>query len=142
MNFNEVEPESIVSVDTALREFIDAHFEELDRRSNRLARALRALGANETTTVAVIVCDDMEKLVALSAVRKIGAAVAEMSCQLSPTELAVSYRLSDANVTLACIEGTTSWLAAGVGGLILGDGEGVKWWKLAELRESSEPLTH
>jgi acyl-coenzyme A synthetase/AMP-(fatty) acid ligase len=142
MNFNEVEPESIVSVDFALREFIDAHFEELDRRSNRLARALRAMGANEITTVAVVVCDDMEKLVALSAVRKIGAAVAEMPCQLSPAEFALSYRVSGANVTLACVEGTKSWLAAGVGGMILGDGEGVKWWKLAELRESCEPLSN
>jgi acyl-CoA synthetase (AMP-forming)/AMP-acid ligase II len=141
MNFNEVEPESIVAVDAGLREFIDAHFEELDRRSNRLARALRTMGVNETTTVAVVVCDDMEKLVALSAVRKIGAAVAEMPCQLSPSDFALSYRASGADVTLACLEGTQAWLASGVGGLILGDGEGVKWWKLAELRESSEPLT-
>jgi len=114
--------------------------EEFDRRSNRLARALRSTGASGKITVAIVVCDDKERSVALSAVGKIGGIAVEIPCGLPPAEFAVCYRASGATLTLACAEGTSTWLAAGVGGLILGDGEGVKWWKLAELRESAEPL--
>jgi acyl-coenzyme A synthetase/AMP-(fatty) acid ligase len=140
MNFNEVEPEMVCAVDPALITYIEQHFEELDRRSNRLARALRHMHVNEDVTVAIVVCDDTERLVALTAVRKLGAGVAEIPCELSPVEFANSYRASGATLTLAGIEGSQTWLSSGVGGLILGDGEGVIWWKLAELRESSESL--
>jgi acyl-coenzyme A synthetase/AMP-(fatty) acid ligase len=140
MNFNEVEPEMVSAVDSDVRAFIETHFEELDRRSNRLARVLRGMGVNSGTVVAIVVCDDTEKLVALAAVRKIGADVAEISCGESPREFERHYRTSGATLTLACAEGSQLWLNSDVGGLILGDGEGVRWWKLAELRESCESL--
>jgi fatty-acyl-CoA synthase len=140
MNFNEVEPETLCSVDSEVGLFIEAHFEELDQRSNRLARVLRSMGVSHGETIAVIVCDDTDRLVALAAIAKIGADVAECSCDLSASEFANFYRASGASTTLACSQGSLTWLASKVGGMILGDGEGVKWWKLAELRESSNSL--
>lgn len=140
MNFNEVEPEMVVSLDSALGVFIDTHFEELDQRSNRLARALRRFNAKDGATVAVVVCDDTEGLVAIAAIRKLGCDVIEIPCQLSAAVFAERFRASGATMTLACTDGSQMWLESGVGGIILGDGEGVRWWKLAELRESSDPL--
>jgi len=130
----------VLSVDSELGAFIETHFEELDRRSNCLARVLRRMRVTEKDTVAVVVCDDTERLVALAATRKIGAEVAEISCQSLPRQFADSYRASGASVTLACSQGSNVWLASGVAGLILGEGAGVTWWKLAELRESFNTL--
>jgi hypothetical protein len=41
---------------------------------------------------------------------------------------------------LACAEGVAACRAAGVRGLVVGDGEGVIWWKTVELRQSPQPL--
>jgi acyl-CoA synthetase (AMP-forming)/AMP-acid ligase II len=140
IHFGEVQVTLAISGGIETMNFIEPHFEELDRRSNRLARVLRGMGVNSGTVVAIVVCDDTEKLVALAAVRKIGADVAEISCGESPREFERHYRTSGATLTLACAEGSQLWLNSDVGGLILGDGEGVRWWKLAELRESCESL--
>jgi hypothetical protein len=114
--------------------------EALEQRSNRLARALRRMGVKEGQTAAVVMCNDTWRLVALAAISKLGMTPVDYSCRISPVEYAISYRASGAVVTLACRDGSQMWLASGVGGLILGNGEGVRWWKLAELRESPDPL--
>lgn len=137
---NEVALQSVTTVDQTLSEVPRGAADEFDRRSNRLARALRSAGVSGKVTVAVVVCDDGERLVALTAIEKMGAVATEIPCGLTPAEFAMRYRASGATATLACTEGTQTWLAAGVGGLILGDGAGVRWWKLGELRESSDPL--
>lgn len=114
--------------------------ELVDRRSNRLARAVRRLGVLEGETVAVVVCDDDERSVAVAAAQKAGARVVVISCATQPEQFAARYRAELVKAVIACEEGVEVWRASRVGGLILGDGEGVPWWKLAELRESAEPL--
>ena len=114
--------------------------ELVDRRSNRLARAVRRLGVLEGDAVAVVVCDTGERNVAVAAVRKVGARVVAIPCDTLPDEFARRYRAEGVKAVVACAEGVELWRAARVGGLILGDGEGVPWWKVAELRESAEPL--
>lgn len=114
--------------------------ELVDRRSNRLARAVRRLGVLEGETVAVVVCDDAEREVATTGARKAGARVVVVPCDTAPEAFAERYRAEQVRAVVACADGVVLWRAARVGGLILGDGEGVPWWKLAELRESAEPL--
>jgi acyl-coenzyme A synthetase/AMP-(fatty) acid ligase len=114
--------------------------ELVDRRSNRLARAVRRLGVLEGETVAVVVCDEDEREVATTGAAKAGARVVVVPCDTPPADFADRYRREDVKGVVACADGVELWRAARVGGLILGDGEGVPWWKLAELRESAEPL--
>lgn len=114
--------------------------ELVDRRSNRLARAVRRLGVVEGEAVAVVVCDADEREVATAAAAKAGARVVVVACDTPPAEFAAQHRREEVKAVVACADGVELWRAARVGGLILGDGEGVPWWKLAELRESAEPL--
>lgn len=114
--------------------------ELVDRRSNRLARAVRRLGVLEGETVAVVVCEEGERAVAVEGARKAGARVVVIPCATPPEAFAARHRAEGARAVVACAEGVELWRASRVGGLILGDGEGVPWWKLAELRESAEPL--
>ena len=114
--------------------------ETVDRRSNRLARAVRRLGVLEGETVAVVVCDDGEREVAIAGATKAGARVVVIPCDTDAADFAARHGAEGAKAVVACADGVELWRAARVGGLILGDGEGVPWWKLAELRESAEPL--
>jgi acyl-CoA synthetase (AMP-forming)/AMP-acid ligase II len=114
--------------------------ELVDRRSNRLARAIRRLGVLEGEAVAVVVCDEAEQAVATAGATKAGARVLVVPCDTPAEDFAALHRREDVRAVVACAEGVEVWRSARVGGLILGDGEGVPWWKLAELRESAEPL--
>ena len=114
--------------------------ETVDRRSNRLARAVRRLGVLEGETVAVVVCDQEERSVAVAGATKAGARVLVVPCDTAAADFAVRHRAEAVKAVVACADGVEVWREARVGGLILGDGEGVPWWKLAELRESAEPL--
>jgi acyl-CoA synthetase (AMP-forming)/AMP-acid ligase II len=103
----------------------------LDRRSNRLARALVDLGVAPGDTVAVVCCDAHapDLLVAHLAAVKTGAVTTVL-----PLDLAGGAR---ASVVLACAEGVGACRAAGVRGLVVGDAMGVVWWKALELRQSA-----
>ena len=113
----------------------------LERRSNRLARAVHRLGVAPGDVVAIVCCDDVDRAVAELAVGKVGATAVVADCHSAPDEFAELHARLGVRAVLACGEGVELWRASRVGGLILGDGEGVPWWRLAELRESAEPLT-
>lgn len=113
----------------------------LDRRSNRLARALQRLGVRKGEVVAVVCCEEDEREVARASAVKAGARPVIVSCGTAPQQFASLHRHLNVRVVVACAEGVELWRSAGVAGLILGEGEGIRWWKLAELRESAAPLT-
>ena len=106
----------------------------LDRRSNRLARGLVDLGIAPGDRVAIVCCDAHapDLLVGYLATEKL-AAVADL------VSLDDAGRIV-ASVILACAEGVAACRTAGVRGVIVGDGEGVVWWKALELRHSPAPL--
>ena len=103
----------------------------LDRRSNRLARALVDLGVAPGEKVAVVCCDRHapDLLVAHLAANKAGAII-----NVLPFDLVGD---ADAAVVLACAEGVGACRAAGVRAPIVGDATGVVWWKALELRQSA-----
>jgi hypothetical protein len=119
--------------------------EILERRSNRLARALRRLGVTTGATVHALLDDPdgIDGQVALVAARKIGA---EISMRAVPSEegkaiaVATTLPVKTLDVIIASEAGVRALQAANVCGVILGDGPGVRWWRAAEARESAEPL--
>ena len=103
----------------------------LDRRSNRLARALVALGVAPGDRVDVVCCDvhAPDLLVGHLAATKAGATTAVL-----PLDQAAG---AGGSVVLACAEGVGACRAAGVRSTIVGDATGVIWWKALELRQSA-----
>jgi non-ribosomal peptide synthetase component F len=103
----------------------------LDRRSNRLARALVDLGVAPGDEVAVVCCEAHapDLLVAHLAAGKAGA-----TSIVLPLDRAAA---AGGSVVLACAEGVTACHAAGARATIVGDGPGVVWWKALELRQSA-----
>jgi non-ribosomal peptide synthetase component F len=108
-----------------------------DERGDRLARALHSHGVGPGDLVLVIVCDPAERAVALEGVAKAGARPLHLPCDMAPDAFAAAHRRAHPTATIACAEGVELWHAAGCHGRILGDGPGVTWWRLAELRESA-----
>ena len=106
----------------------------LDRRSNRLARGLVDLGITAGDTVTIVCCDAHapDLLVGYLATEKLAAAA-----ELVPL---TDVGRATASVILACEEGVAACRAAGVRGVIVGNGEGVEWWKALELRHSPAPV--
>jgi acyl-CoA synthetase (AMP-forming)/AMP-acid ligase II len=107
----------------------------LERRSNRLARGLAALGIARGDGVAIACCDlhTPDLLVGYLAAAKLAAEVEVLALE--------EVARAQAHVVLACAEGVAACRAAGVRALIVGDGEGVVWWKALELRHSPAPIT-
>ena len=101
----------------------------LDRRSNRLARALVDLGVAPGDRVTVVCCDTHapDLLVGHLAAAKAGATTTVL-----PLDRAAA---AGPSVVLACAEGVGACRAAGVRATIVGDGPGVVWWKALELRQ-------
>lgn len=120
--------------------------EIVERRSNRLARGLRRLGVGRGATVSVYV-DDVEGIDAQVAVR--AAEKLASTCVLvtvpeqdhAARELARSLASTDPDVILASERGVRSLLSATVRALIVGDGGGVRWWRIIEARERADDLT-
>lgn len=106
----------------------------LERRSNRLARGLADVGITKGDRVAIACCDvhAPDLLVGYLAAAKVAVVV-----DVLPLE---DVRRAEAHVILACAEGVAACRTAGVRGLIVGDGEGVMWWKALELRHSPAPV--
>jgi acyl-CoA synthetase (AMP-forming)/AMP-acid ligase II len=109
----------------------------LDRRSNRLARALLRLGVQPGERIAVVTCDAHAPDAVVGMLATTRADAAPLPLAPDPTALAGV----DGRVVLACAEGVAACRRAGVRGVLVGDGEGVEWWKALELRSSAAPLT-
>jgi acyl-CoA synthetase (AMP-forming)/AMP-acid ligase II len=75
-------------------------YEELERRSSRMARALLALGAGKGTRIALLAPGGILWLTALLAGLRIGALVSLVSTLCTPPELAHMLRSGDAQILL------------------------------------------
>jgi acyl-CoA synthetase (AMP-forming)/AMP-acid ligase II len=75
-------------------------YEELDRRTSRMARALLALGAGKGTRIALLAPGGILWLTALLAGLRIGALVSLVSTLCTPPELAHMLRSGDAQIFL------------------------------------------
>jgi acyl-CoA synthetase (AMP-forming)/AMP-acid ligase II len=106
----------------------------LDRRSNRLARGLAHLGVRAGDPLAIVCCDRHapDVLVGYLAAEKLAAHAVVLSVGEAGR--------AGAPTILACAEGVAACRAAGVRGVIVGDEEGVVWWKALELRHSPGPV--
>jgi acyl-CoA synthetase (AMP-forming)/AMP-acid ligase II len=75
-------------------------YEELERRTSRMARALLALGAGKGTRIALLAPGGILWLTALLAGLRIGAVVSLLSTLCTPPELAHMLRSGDAQILL------------------------------------------
>jgi acyl-CoA synthetase (AMP-forming)/AMP-acid ligase II len=75
-------------------------YEELERRTSRMARALLALGAGKGTRIALLAPGGILWLTALLAGLRIGAVVSLVSTLCTPPELAHMLRSGDAQILL------------------------------------------
>jgi len=114
----------------------------LDRRSNRLGRALVDLGVRPGDRVAILCCDRHlpDRMVALVGAQKAAAQGVSLKPERPATWLAEQLCAVHPRLILACSEGVQAWRAAGVPGNVVGDEPGVTWWKLVEARQSAAPF--
>jgi hypothetical protein len=117
-------------------------FAGLHRRSNRLAHGLATLGVTSDDRVALLCCDAHapDLLVAYLAAQKLAAVAVVVSPTTAPRELRALLGDAAARLVLACPEGVSAARRAGASGVIVGDGEGVTWWKALELRQPATPI--
>jgi len=103
-------------------------------RSAKLATALLELP--NPSRVTVLCCDrhGEDEIVGRIASELIGAEVDVIPSDAAPAELGARLHSSHATVLLACAEGTELWRSSGIPIVVLGEGEGVRWWRIAELR--------
>ena len=125
-------------------------YDELDRRTGRLARALLAHGAGKGTRIALMAPDGIMWLTSFLAGLRIGALVSAVSTLATPPELAHILRASDAQIVIsarnflrhdyaATLEAALPGLADGEVGklrlttapylrsIFLDDAEGLRW---------------
>ena len=117
----------------------------LERRSNRLARALTRLGVEVDDFVVAYLCAGhrTEREVARLASRKLGARLRDVLVPPDAgkaTEVAALFAEPRPKIILTCEDGNTALERAGVHALVVGDGPGVRWWPALEGRESDQPL--
>lgn len=109
---------------------------ELDRRSNCLARWLRAWGVGVETVVAVCMDPSLDMVVALFAVLKAGGAYLPLDPCLPPER--VDFMLKDCRAALVLTqEATVSTVPQGIDRLVL---DSASLWTRLLATESDEPL--
>lgn len=108
----------------------------LERRSNRLARALRRIAVGGR--IAVVCCPShlFDAEVATAAILKIGAKPQRMD----PIDVVVGDQIELPRIVLACAEGAAAWRRAGLAGIMIADAPNELWWKALEARESPGQL--
>ncbi|MDQ1396780.1 MAG: hypothetical protein QOG64_2039 [Acidimicrobiaceae bacterium] len=117
----------------------------VDRRSNRLARALDRLGVARGSRLVVYVRDvhgiDAEVAVAASWKLHLQCTVVEVPADADEaTRMARAMARRPPDAILACELGLRALREAKVHTLVVGDGEGVYWWRAVEAKESSEEM--
>jgi acyl-CoA synthetase (AMP-forming)/AMP-acid ligase II len=117
-------------------------FAGLDRRSNRLGRALVYLGVRPGDRVVILCCDHHlpDRLVALVGAQKAAAVGVALIPDRTTSWLAGQLMQLAPRVVLACSEGVDAWQRTGVPCLVVGDEPGVTWWKLIEARQAAGPF--
>ena len=114
----------------------------LDRRSNRLGRALAELGVQPGDTVVLLCCDEHlpDRMVGYVGVQKAAARAVSLPPERPQVWLTAQLRSLRPRMILACSEGVEAWRATGVPCHVVGDEPGVTWWKLVEARQSPAPF--
>jgi non-ribosomal peptide synthetase component F len=117
-------------------------FAALDRRSNRLGRALVELGVQPGDRVAVLCCDHHlpDRLVGLIGVQKAAAVGVSLIPDRPTAWLSDQLSTLAPRLVLACSEGVAAWRRTGVPCQVVGDEPGVTWWKLFEARQGAAPF--
>lgn len=115
----------------------------LDRRANRLARAIAARGLQPGRRVAVLCCDThaADQAVAYVATLRAGAIAALLPVGAGAADTSDALRLLSPGLVLACAEGTEVWRSVRLPGIVLGDGPGVAWWAAAEGQREATPFS-
>ena len=112
----------------------------LQRRGEHLANGLARMGVAPGQVLPVLVCaghvDDLD--VAVVAAARLGADALVLPVDLAVDELTERLQRLRGGVLLACAEGVEAWRRTGVGLRVVGDGEGVVWWRLLEAREARD----
>jgi len=82
----------------------DFSYAELDREANRLAAAMRRLGARRGDRIAIVMPQRFETAVAHIAIYRLGAIAMPLSFLFGPE--ALEYRINDSGATLAIVDET------------------------------------
>jgi len=110
------------------------------QRAGRLARGLSSLGVAAGQRVVVLCCAGHleDRSVAVAALETLEA-VPVVPIDWSERTLARLFaNRTGPNVHLACEEGVAAWRAVRGTGIMVGEGDGVIWWKGLECRHSTE----
>ena len=110
----------------------------LDQRGRRLATAIQDSAPQPVEVVAVMCCPShaADGAAAMLAAAYMSATVLEIPPEISGDGLIEVLASTGASILLACEEGVRTWRASGARIVVLGDGPGVRWWRMAELRAS------
>ncbi len=114
----------------------------LDKRSNRLGRALVAMGIEPRQRVALLCCEDhpCDLMVAYVGVQKAGAISVLLPPSADTDQIAEVLHLVKPRLVIACSEGSEALKAAQVPVRVVGDAPDVVWWKALELKHSPDPF--
>jgi hypothetical protein len=113
-------------------------------RARRLGRGLESLGVRPGQDVVVLCCahHHEDRSAAIAALEGLGA-VPVIPRDWDERTLAMLFaKRGRPSVHLACEEGVAAWRAVRGTGIMIGDGDGVMWWKGLECRHAAEvPLS-
>ena len=113
-------------------------------RARRLGRGLKSLGVRPGQHVVVLCCDHHleDRSAAIFALEGLGAVPVVPRDWDEPTLVTLFAKRGLPSVHLACEEGVAAWRAVRGTGIMIGDGDGVMWWKGLECRHAAEvPLS-
>jgi hypothetical protein len=113
-------------------------------RARRLGRGLKSLGVRSGQRVVVLCCAHHleDRTAAVAALQGLGAVPVIPTDWDERTLIMLFAKRRLPSVHLACEEGVAAWRAVSGTGIMIGDGDGVMWWKGLECRHAAEvPLS-